>query len=404
MNSLVETGFPALACTDPLPPARHRAIVRHMALEGCKWDPQIGDVATLADYAVVLSREEWTKIVAMTEALATELLAVESALTQRTDLWPQLGLPRRIRRALASDEPWTPTAARAMRFDFHPTAEGWTLSEVNSDVPGGYNEASLFTTLMAEEISGAQPAGDPLAALADALAQSCGSIRRVALVAAPGYADDQQVTAGLAAALRARGCETMLVGPAQVSWKDGYAQVADTLPVGTIFRFYQGEWLTRLSGDAWQPYFRGGLTPVCNPASAVLTESKRLPLLWEKLGVPVPTWRRHLPDSAAALRALSGDEWVLKGAYSNTGDAVLSRAWGARRGLVGALAEAVLRPHDWIAQRRFISQAIATPEGPRHLCLGVYVLDGAVTGIYARISSQLVIDYTAQDVAVLIAN
>ena len=37
---------------------------------------------------------------------------------------------------------------RLMRYDFHPTRDqGWMISEVNSDVPGGFAEASLLPLL-----------------------------------------------------------------------------------------------------------------------------------------------------------------------------------------------------------------------------------------------------------------
>jgi hypothetical protein len=37
---------------------------------------------------------------------------------------------------------------RLMRFDFHPSIDGnWVVTEVNSDVPGGFAEASLMPQL-----------------------------------------------------------------------------------------------------------------------------------------------------------------------------------------------------------------------------------------------------------------
>jgi len=36
-----------------------------------------------------------------------------------------------------------------MRFDFHWTTEGFRISEVNADVPGGFSESSAFPALMA---------------------------------------------------------------------------------------------------------------------------------------------------------------------------------------------------------------------------------------------------------------
>ena len=44
---------------------------------------------------------------------------------------------------------------RLMRYDFHPTVGGgWAVSEVNSDVPGGFAEASLMPQVAKEAIGG----------------------------------------------------------------------------------------------------------------------------------------------------------------------------------------------------------------------------------------------------------
>src|SRR6185369_2070744 len=76
----------------------------------------------------------------------------------RPDLLNELGLPRAVQRALKQRIEPTPAAVRAMRFDFHPTKDDWSISEVNSDLPGGFTEASFFTGLMAQQFSGARPA------------------------------------------------------------------------------------------------------------------------------------------------------------------------------------------------------------------------------------------------------
>jgi hypothetical protein len=39
------------------------------------------------------------------------------------------------------------TAPAAMRFDFHPIASGWCVSEANTDVPGGWREGASVPRL-----------------------------------------------------------------------------------------------------------------------------------------------------------------------------------------------------------------------------------------------------------------
>ena len=221
-----------------------------------------------------------------------------------------------------------------MRFDFHNTAQGWRISEVNSDAPGGFTEASHFTTMIAEHFPKLRPSGNPTEAWTMALEGAAGPSGTVALLSAPGYMEDHQVIAfsGASEELRqSRGCRAYLAKPEQIVWRDGLAHL-DTAwhsgPVGAIFRFYQAEWLSRLPRKfGWQYFFRGGRTPIANPALAVISESKRFPLVWDSLSVQVPAWRALLPETRDPRDApWSRDEgWLLKTAMCNTGDTVSKR-------------------------------------------------------------------------------
>jgi hypothetical protein len=62
----------------------------------------------------------------------------------------------------------------------------------------------------------------------------------------------------------------------------------------------------------------------------------------------------------------------------------------------------LLSPAKWVAQRRFESVPVFTPDGPRHVCVGVYTINGCAAGAYGRISEKPLIDFAAVDVAMLI--
>jgi glutathionylspermidine synthase len=316
-----------------------------------------------------------------------------------------LGLPPRLSKAL-EQAPWSPEAARSMRFDFHPTEDGWQISEVNSDVPGGYGEASIFTRLMAEEIGGCVPSGDPLEQLAEALSKA--DRRSVALLAAPGFNEDLQVTRTVGRCLEKRGVEVAFLRPDQIVWNHGVAHhraEGELCRIDAIFRFFQAEWLARLPAEHWRPLFAGGHTPVCNPPSAVFTESKRLPLLWPRLQTARPAWHRLLPEARSPFGALfaSQRDWLLKATYSNTGDAVFGGDWTPRGQYRRAALAAMLCPRQWLLQRRFRPLPLATPLGPMQLCLGVYVIAGEACGIYARLTTKSWVDHSAMDVAVCLS-
>jgi glutathionylspermidine synthase len=389
--------------------AAYRRLRRRVVLDGCKWDPQVGDVATLAPFPLLLSQPTWHRLANDAEALASETLRIEEALLHAPSLQRRIAVPRRLRRTLAhaARTGMPPCPVRVMRFDLHPTSDGWRVSEVNSDVPGGFTEAGLFTRLMAQAGSaetGATllPAGDPAALWADALlARTDGPI---AVLAAAGFMEDQQVAAYLASRLRERQRQAAIATPQQLQWEQGHATLHG-LHLGAIVRFYQGEWLARLPRrTGWELLLAGGQTPVTNPAAAILGESKRLPLAWDELPFDVPTWRRLLPETrdprAAPWR--SDDGWLVKSAYCNTGDTVcgLGITDAARWRRVARHVH--WNPGGWVAQRRFQTLAIDSPIGQVYPCVGVYVIDGRAAGAYARVSRASVVDYAAIDVALLV--
>lgn len=399
----------ALRCGHSLTPRAFADVVRTMALAHHKWDAQVGDVAALAPFPLVLPRAAWQSLVSCAESLARETVAMERELAHRPDLFRRLGVPAPLASALghACLAP-TPPAARIMRFDFHPTDDGWTISEVNSDVPGGFTESSRFAALIAERTGDGDVAGDAGATWLDSIAAKLPAGGAVGLLSAPGWVEDTQVVAHLASRLRARGVVAHLAAPPDLRWHDGLAHIANEtreVPLDAIVRFYQAEWIATLRcRDAWLPLFAGGRTPVSNPATAALTESKRLPLVWNDLDAPSTTHRRVLPPSfdPRDARGLWDGDWVLKPAYGNTGDDVALRAHASRVDWYPRVLAALAHPHRWVAQRRFRALAVETPRGPLNVCVGVYVVDGHAAGAYARVSASPVIDYAATDAALLV--
>src|SRR5688572_19043213 len=158
----------ALTRTQPLragpalAPEEFFALRKRAVLEGCKWDPQVGDVGTLANFPLFIRRSVYEQLAAWAEQLSAETFAAErEVIFSKPKLLQRLGLPRGLQRALMSDGPLTPATARLIRFDFHYTRDGWRISEANTDVPGGFTESTFYTALMAEHFPGAEVPGQP---------------------------------------------------------------------------------------------------------------------------------------------------------------------------------------------------------------------------------------------------
>ena len=423
---------PPVTCGEPIDVPAFAALRRRTIFECCKWDPQVGDVAALSNTPLLLAPEAWAEIAHQAEALARELRDAEDELTGRPDLWRELGLPWSVRRALARvRRAGAPRAlARLVRFDFHPTRDGWRISEANTDVPGGFVEAQGFTSLVAEHIANSRsdclgagsaaprPAGAPAAAYADAIRRALPDAALVALVHATAYADDRQVMVYLARELERRGLRAVLISPEHLRWERGGASGAATGRArarlacdwadgepAAVLRFFPAEWLPNCSrASGWRHFFAGAETPLSNPATAILTQGKRLPLVWDRLRTPLPTWRALLPEtrSAAELTGAPGADWVLKPALGRVGDGVGIEGVTPDKERAQIVQAARRSPRHWVLQRRFESAPVPSAGGPVHVCLGVFTVDSAAAGVYGRISSRALIDQHAQDAAVLV--
>jgi len=363
----------------------------------------------LADFPIVLEKEHWRKLSQWAESLSHETFCAEEEIIRRPCLLSALGMPRKLRAVLSEGRgvAASKAAVRALRFDFHFTTEGWKLSEVNSDVPGGFCEASAYTQLMARHFAQSRPAGDPAALWASAVAEVSG-FGTVALLSAPGFMEDHQVIAYLASCLRKQGCRTHLANPTQIHWQRGNATLHTTwsqAPADALVRFFQAEWMPRMLIDcSWKEYFVGGVTPLANPGIAAISESKRMPLVWSDLDCPMSTWRALLPETRdpREVRWRKDDTWILKSAYSNTGDTVCIRELMAAREWKQVQREMWFSSGGWVAQRRFDPIPIETPIGELYPCLGVYTVNGKTAGIYGRLGFRPLIDFSAIDVAVLL--
>jgi hypothetical protein len=395
----------------PLDEAAFSRVRRRAIFECHKWDPQVGDTCAIARQPLVMTRAAWEEVRLLAESLAAETHAAEVEVLQRPDLHARLGLPRSVRRALA-EVPQRGAAvgvARLMRFDFHFTDEGWRISEVNCDVPGGLNEASGFASLMVEHYRWAAPVGDPAAAYAQQLSRHAGPRGIIAFVHATAYSDDQQMMLYVARLLEAEGLQTHMASPSHLRWIDGSAHLDAAWwkgPLDLIVRFFPTEWLGGLPRAVdWPRLVAGSRTPISNPATALVSQSKRFPLIWSELSTPLPVWRALLPETRDPRDVpwLTTEDWIVKPALGRVGEGIGMREAVTAKDMRRISRAARWWPSAWVAQRRFRMIPIHMDGGSAFPCLGVYTLDGNVIGAYGRIGRVPLIDSRAVDAAVLAA-
>jgi len=228
---------------------RMRAIFDH-----CKWDPHSQDHSVLARYPLFVDADQLGELQMLAEKLSDEALRAEEEILRKPELWPTLGIPRKIQRALQSGGSQGETEhVRVMRFDFHLTDGGWRISEVNADVPSGYVEGAGWNSLFAENYIGAQAPPNPSRELSAAIRARLNGGDIVALVHATTYSDDRQVMMHLAGELSRSGLRPVLAGPENIEWRDDFACLkgeTGSVRVNAVIRFFPSEWLPQLRAES----------------------------------------------------------------------------------------------------------------------------------------------------------
>ncbi len=386
-----------------LPASDFEQIKREMIIRHCKWDFQSDDHCVLADFPLILPAEQITDLFATAEKLAHETIAAEAELFGKAKLWKELALPRDLIGVLRAGAVPSRGLARVMRFDFHYCEEGWRISEVNADVPGGFIEASAFNALMANAFAGSTAPPDAAVAYAAAISP-VSTDASIALVHATAYTEDRQVMLFLGKILAERGARCLLLAPDHLRWSNGQALGPPGEELHAIVRFFPGEWLPTIGAHSkWNSYFVDSRTPISNPATALFIQSKRFPVTWDSLSTSLDTWRRLLPETRAAERQPAAiDDWVIKSAFGRVGDSVAIPGVTAAAEFDEFLRATRRNPGSWVFQRRFSAVGVAGDDGDYFASIGIYVVDGKAAGTYGRISRKPLIDHEAQDVAILV--
>jgi glutathionylspermidine synthase len=396
---------------EPLPDPAYQQVWRETVFKHGKLDPQIGDTTVLANFPLVLVKSAWSDLARLAEKLAGEAIAAESELLTQTDLHPTLGLRDEIRKA------WKDPArvkirnredVRIIRFDFHYTITGWRISEANIDTPGGWIEASGYPREMLKYYPGLQLTGDPPAVLARAIRERIKQGTLVAMIHATAYTEDRWMMVYLSRLIEDEGLRSCLISPSQLNWQDGKVSVDTSWEhgeAGYLVRFFPAEWLPNLPRKSgWENYFKNCQNPTSNPTSALLVQSKRFPLVWDKLSTSLPTWRALLPETRdmRTVQEWEDGEWVLKPSFGRAGEKVSIRDVISEQEWQKNLKEARHNPGDWIAQQRFHTLPVKVNGDNWFPSIGVYTIDGQAAGIYGRISTQRIINDAAKDIAILV--
>ena len=373
-----------------------------------KWDPQVEDANTVSEYVALLDEEEVRNLAGLAEQLAEETMAMEEEMLNKLSYAKELGLPAVMVRAMKRAAGYRRKEhVRLMRFDFHPTDQGWMISEVNSDVPGGFAESSILPVIAGRYVDSAGPAEDFGGHLFRAFEKRMEPGGAIGLVHATSYADDRQVMQFVGDYFTGRGYDALYLAPDHVRFRDrkAYSILENSpRPLQGIIRFFPLEWMPDLPFmSKWQDYY-DTLTPSCNHPAAMLTQSKSLPLIWDRLDARHETWKSLLPETKAVTALDYGDpEYIYKPVFGRVGGGITIKEAMPEKEFKAIRKEAARRKKEWIVQRRFQSIPVTAGDGASyHLCIGAFVVDGVFAGFYGRISPHARIDEKAKDIPILV--
>ncbi len=403
----------------PIPTTQYHDYCLRLMFDCYKWDPQFLDNNTIARYALVITEEEHRKLKEYTENLDIETRRAEQYLNNHQKLARSLKLTRKLLKDIKKMDNYNPKAhIRLTRYDFHPTKEGdWAVSEVNSDVPGGFAEASLMPRVAIESLINEsteavnkkiyyyESFGEKLVEVVKKKVPEHG---RIMLVHCTSYSDDRQVMQYLGDRLTSEGYQVIYGSGVHVNFKDNKAYSildGNEGPLDAIFRFTPLEWICDIKPKRWHGYFCTE-TLSCNHPISIYAQTKRFPLVWNSLeenGVDMSTWKKLLPETVEVKATKGKEGYIYKPAYGRVGEGISIKEACTTKEYKKILSDVRKHPNRFLAQKKFNSMPLTGENGESyHVCIGSYAIDGCHAGYYARISEAPRIDSRAADIPVLI--
>ncbi len=402
----------------PIPSTEYENYRLRLMFDCYKWDPQFLDNNTIAKYALVITQEEHQNLKRYTEELDKETRAAEEFLNANQRMAKSLKLTKKLLKDIRQMNDYDPCRhIRLTRYDFHPIKNsGWAVSEVNSDVPGGFAEASLMPMVAIDVLTNKKAGnskhpyyfesfGD---AIVDAVKKKVKANGRIMLVHCTSYSDDRQVMQYLGDRLESEGYEIIYGAGEHVNFRDNKAYSileGNEGELDAIFRFTPLEWLGEIKPKRWQGYFNTQ-TVSCNHPISIYAQTKRFPLVWDVLeenGIVMSTWKSLLPETMEVKQASGREDYIYKPAYGRVGEGISIREACDKSEYERILKDVKKHPNRFLAQKRFFSIPLIGKDGEEyHVCIGSYAVDGKHAGYYGRISKTPRIDSKAQDIPVLI--
>ncbi len=379
-----------------------------LIFDAYKWDPQFLDSNTVSKYALILTKAEHKLIKQLTEQLDDETIKAENFLNNNLNLVKPLKLSKKFNKELKSMSNYDSTKhIRLMRYDFHPTKDFYAVSEVNSDVPGGFAEGSLMPKFANNLLKNKYDYIDFSEYLLKSIKNKIKKNSNIALVHCTSYSDDRQVMQFLGDKLNKDGYSSIYCDASHIRFKNNKAYSIlnnNEVDINCIIRFTPLEWLKDIKQKHWSGYFNT-TTPSCNHPISIFAQTKRFPLIFDELeknNILMTTWKKLLPETLEIKNNTLENDYIYKPVYGRVGEKIAIKEAISKEEYESILKDVKKHPKKYLMQKKFISHPLKIDNQEFHLCLGSYTVNNKHAGYYARISNTPRIDSNALDIPVLI--
>lgn len=385
---------------------------RLQAMFDCyKWDPQFCDNNTLSKYVLILTKKENNELINLTQNLDKETRLAEEYLNKNTKIAKKLSLPKKISEQIPNMQNYDNTKnIRLMRYDFHPDIKGkWVVTEVNSDVPGGFAESSLLPELAIKTINIPKLEYTSFGEkMVEAINNKLNKTGTIMMIHCTCFSDDRQVMQYMGDRLKKEGYKIIYGAADHINFKEKQAYCIldnNKEKVDLIFRFTPLEWLIQMKPRRWDGYF-DSITMSCNHPISIYAQSKRFPFVWndlEKDNINMETWKSLLPETLEVKDLGQRQGFIYKPVYGRVGERISIKEACKGNEYKKIIKDVHKHPKQYLAQKKFESLPLkGNDEEEYHVCLGSYIIEGEHAGYYARISKYPRIDSYAADIPVLI--
>lgn len=409
-------------------------LVRRLTWDFYKWDAYTAGEVRVSPQPFLLSQEQFAEL--STIALAFDRLIRRTVelyhAERRVHRFFQLPLQQRRMMAVEAERrrvgltQWPVNGYGGIaRYDLVPTVEsGWKVLEWNTDVCGGQPECLGLASLLEDQWPQARNPNTLIDRLAQGmLGDDNLSTLTLGLLYATGYAEDAQVACVLRELLRRHGIRVLIGAPTNLTFaRDGSASLFGE-QVEIVYNYFPTSWFDQLP-RRWLrsflgAYLRGGFDLV-TPLDQIIIQNKKVSAFWHQYR----TWFTAEEQALIQQFVPSTQCFEPKRAhrYVERRDAIVLKKIDGRQGedvLVGRLttpaewAEAVAtiareEPGVWTVQECIDIRSVPFPQPQTdqlawmYPCIGVYVVQGDIGGVYTRLSRTPKTDYRALNVATLI--